>query len=185
MQLDKVVMKMGKLYLKGGKSTVTSLFGELEFCDDQETLLYYSKLTEFMPALGCHASSIAMRDKYRVFAANGIPLAEVTRNKKKVMPEFEARLIEADDFISTVKKRLSIIKLPIEMTTKTGKCLIEGNVFKKNFHVADADGTALFSIKKADVPWGEASVIEFNDTLADYTVATMVLAIESAYHTGN
>jgi len=176
---------MGEIYIKDGKSTATLLFGELEFCDKNGKLLYYSKLTEFMPALDCHASAIALPDKYRIFNADGTALTEVIRNKRKVMPEFEARVLETGELVSTVKKRFSIIKLPIEMITKIGNCVITGNVFKRNFHIVDADGTELFSVKKADVLWGEAFVVEYNDELIDYIVTTMILTIESAYHTGN
>lgn len=174
---------MEQFYLKSTKSAMGT---EPIFCDADGNLLFETRLTEFIAPMDCCAGTVHLPDKYRIFGADKTPLTEVTRNKKKMMPEFEARELGTGNLITTVKKRFSLFALPIEMTTETGKCKIEGNVFKRKFVVTDANGMSLFSVKPASMPWGESFVIEYDANLnAGHVIATMVLAIESAYYTGN
>jgi len=174
---------MAKFYLKDLKSAMGS---EPLFCDEQEVLLYQTRLTEFIAPMDCCAGTVHLPDKYKLFSADRTALSEVARVKMKLMPEFEAFDLQGNVLVCTVKKKFSLFKVPLEITSKTGTWVVDGNVFKRNFRVLGEHGVEVFSMKPDKMPWGEAFVIEFDgDEFEEYIVATMILAIESAYQTGS
>lgn len=174
---------MAVIYLKDTKSAMGT---ELIFCDVDGQISFETRLTEFIAPMDCCAGTVHLPDKYKIFATNGTAVTEVVRVKSKMMPTFEARELGTDSLLATVRKKFSFIKLPIEMTTPTGVCQIEGNVFKRNFQVRDTLGELIFTTQNEQLAWGKAVMIKFDDNVfSAHVIATMMLAIESAYYTGN